>query len=109
MPAGACNRCGVERPWLHRHHVVFRSDGGTDADGIDGPMGGRSTQRHRQRDRLRPRRNDASHGQRDLRAARGLVDVHKEAGLSNHQIGGLFGVSRQSIAKVVRRSRATLR
>jgi hypothetical protein len=53
----ACERCGAERQWLHRHHVKPRVEGGTDADGIEllcanchedvhgGPFGGAHSRR----------------------------------------------------------------
>lgn len=59
MPAGGCARCGIRRRWLHKHHIKFRCDGGTDADGIElicanchedvheGPMGGKSVYHRR--------------------------------------------------------------
>lgn len=34
MAAGECERCGTQRPWLHRHHVKPKHQGGTDEDGI---------------------------------------------------------------------------
>ena len=30
MSAGNCNRCGTFRRWLHGHHIVPRSEGGSD-------------------------------------------------------------------------------
>jgi hypothetical protein len=35
MAAGNCERCGVHRERLHRHHIKPRAEGGTDADGIE--------------------------------------------------------------------------
>jgi methylphosphotriester-DNA--protein-cysteine methyltransferase len=71
MPAGYCARCGAERRWLHKHHLKFQCDGGTDADGTmlvcanchedvhEGPMGGKSVAHRRHNPEVNARRAEA--------------------------------------------------
>jgi DNA-binding CsgD family transcriptional regulator len=81
-----CAICGTERPWLHRHHLKPRSEGGTDADGIvricanchedihGGPCGGLARgrlantpeARAKKADALRRRWGDAEYRERML-------------------------------------------
>jgi hypothetical protein len=68
MPQGYCERCGFSRRWLHKHHLKFQCDGGTDADGTmlicanchedvhEGPMGGKSAMHKRQSPTARAKR-----------------------------------------------------